>query len=138
VERIGFFIGGNSMQRIFIIEDDKKIAQYLQEEIQKYGYEVQVATDFTKIMDQFNTFAPDIVLLDINLLSYDGFYWFRQIRLVCTCLVIFICGRVGDMDQVMALENGDDDFIQKPFGPEVVLAKIRSHLRRAYGEYAVQ
>src|SRR5690625_98259 len=88
------------MQRIFIIEDDKKIAQYLQEEIQKYGYEVQVATDFTKIMDQFNTFAPDIVLLDINLPSYDGFYWCRQIRLVSTCPVIFISARVGDMDQV--------------------------------------
>lgn len=126
------------MQRIFIIEDDKKIAQYLQEEVQKYGYEVQVATDFTKIMDQFNTFAPDIVLLDINLPSYDGFYWCRQIRLVSTCPVIFISARVGDMDQVMALENGGDDFITKPFSPEIVLAKIRSHLRRAYGEYAVQ
>src|SRR5699024_2395123 len=75
-------------------------------------------------------------LLDINLPYYDGFYWCRQIRRYSTCPIIFISARTGDMDQVMALEHGGDDFITKPFQPEVVMAKIKSQLRRAYGEYA--
>lgn len=76
------------------------------------------------------------MLLDINLPSYDGFYWCRQIRQLSTCPVIFISARIGEMDQVMALENGGDDFITKPFSAEIVMAKIRSQLRRAYGAYA--
>src|SRR5690625_7549568 len=87
-------------------------------------------------MKEFHTFEPHLVLLDINLPSFDGFYWCRQIRLVSTCPIIFISARTGEMDQVMALENGGDDYITKPFHPEIVLAKIRSQLRRAYGEYA--
>jgi len=87
-------------------------------------------------MVDFNSFRAELVLLDINLPSYDGFYWCRQIRQESTCPVIFISARTGEMDQVMALENGGDDFITKPFHPELVLAKINSQLRRAYGEYA--
>ncbi|HFU7073241.1 TPA: response regulator transcription factor, partial [Bacillus cereus] len=75
-------------------------------------------------------------LLDINLPSFDGYFWCRQIRGVSTCPILFISAREGTMDQVMALENGGDDFIPKPFHYEVVVAKIRSHLRRAYGDYA--
>lgn len=126
------------MHKILIVEDDEKIAHYLQEEIKKYGFDVVLAVDFANIMIEFEQFQPDLVLLDINLPSYDGFYWCRQIRLQSTCPVIFLSARVGEMDQVMALENGGDDFITKPFSPEIVLAKIRSHLRRAYGEYASQ
>jgi len=126
------------MHKIFIVEDDEKIAHYLKEEVKKYGYDVLVAKDFANIMIEFEQYQPDLVLLDINLPSFDGFYWCRQIRLQSTCPVIFLSARVGEMDQVMALENGGDDFITKPFSPEIVLAKIRSHLRRAYGEYASQ
>ena len=126
------------MQRIFIVEDDEKIADHLAREVQKYGYDVLIGIDFTNIMNEFNVYQPRLVLLDINLPSYDGFYWCRQIRQVSTCPVIFISARTGEMDQVMALENGGDDFITKPFSPEIVLAKIRSQLRRAYGEYATQ
>lgn len=126
------------MHKILIVEDDEKIAHYLQEEIKKYGFDVVLAVDFANIMIEFEQFQPDLVLLDINLPSYDGFYWCRQIRLQSTCPVIYLSARVGEMDQVMALENGGDDFITKPFSPEIVLAKIRSHLRRAYGEYASQ
>lgn len=126
------------MQRIFIVEDDEKIADHLAREVQKYGYDVLIGIDFTNIMNEFNVYQPHLVLLDINLPSYDGFYWCRQIRQVSTCPVIFISARTGEMDQVMALENGGDDFITKPFSPEIVLAKVRSQLRRAYGEYATQ
>ncbi|MDR4174020.1 response regulator transcription factor, partial [Bacillus nitratireducens] len=74
--------------------------------------------------------------LDVNLPSFDGFYWCRQIRTLSTCPIIFISARNGEMEQVMALEHGADDYITKPFHYEVVMAKIRSHLRRIYGEYA--
>src|SRR5690625_4303528 len=87
-------------------------------------------------MLDFKRFRPEFVLLDIDVPSYDWFYWCRQIRQESICPVIFISARTGEMDQVMALENGGDDFITKPFHPELVLAKINSQLRRAYGEYA--
>lgn len=124
------------MQRILIIEDDMKITEFLCKEVEKYGYDVFSVKNFTTVMADFNTYKPHLVLLDINLPSFDGFYWCRQIRQVSTCPVIFISARTGEMDQVMALENGGDDFITKPYSPEIVMAKIRSHLRRAYGEYA--
>lgn len=124
------------MQKILIVEDDEKIAHHLYKEIKKYGYNVFLVTDFSTLMDDFHSIQPHLVLLDINLPSYDGFYWCRQIRQVSTSPVIFISARTGEMDQVMAHENGGDDFIVKPFSPEIVMAKIRSQLRRAYGEYA--
>lgn len=119
-----------------IVEDDLKIADYLHTYIEKYGYDVLKADDFENLMDVFRAFQPNLVLLDINLPRFDGFYWCRQIRLESICPVIFVSARTGEMDQVMALENGGDDFITKPFHPDVVMAKIRSQLRRAYGEYA--
>ncbi|MEN1970189.1 response regulator transcription factor [Lentibacillus sp. N15] len=124
------------MEKIMIIEDDLKIADYLCSYISKYGYEVAKAEKFEHLMDTFEKEKPDLVLLDINLPSFDGYYWCRQIRKESICPVIFISARTGEMDQVMALENGGDDFITKPFHPDIVMAKIRSQLRRAYGEYA--
>lgn len=124
------------MEKIMIVEDDRKIAEYLCSYIEKYGYEVTIAKDFDKIVSTFRDVAPNLLLLDINLPSYDGYYWCRQIRKESICPVIFISARMGEMDQIMALENGGDDFITKPFHPDIVMAKIRSQLRRAYGEYA--
>ncbi|PYI51332.1 response regulator transcription factor [Paenibacillus flagellatus] len=124
------------MQTIMIVEDDPKIAEHLQVYMDKYGFRTVKVTDFQAVMDAFHEHSPHLVLLDINLPRYDGYYWCRQIRKESICPVIFISARVGEMDQVMALENGGDDFITKPFSPEVVMAKIRSQLRRAYGEYA--
>ncbi|GIN58763.1 response regulator transcription factor [Lederbergia ruris] len=124
------------MAKILIIEDDPKIAQLLQNHLEKYGFEAVITEQFDKILDFFKEIQPDLVLLDINLPSFDGFYWCRQIRQISTCPILFISARSGEMDQVMALENGGDDFITKPFHYEIVMAKIRSSLRRAYGEYA--
>lgn len=124
------------MTKIMIIEDDPKIATHLQSHIEKYGYDVIVVTDFEHIMEAFYKEDPSLVLLDINLPYFDGFYWCRQIRKDSICPVIFISARTGEMDQVMAIENGGDDYIPKPFHPDIVMAKIRSQLRRAYGEYA--
>lgn len=119
-----------------IVEDNPKIAEHLQNYIEKYGYQVSFVTDFEQVIKNFQEIDPDLVLLDINLPSYDGYYWCRQIRKESTCPVIFISARTGEMDQIMALESGGDDFITKPFSAEIILAKIRSQLRRAYGEYA--
>lgn len=124
------------MEKIMIVEDDKKIAEYLCSYIEKYGYEVTIAKDFDEIMTTFREVSPNLILLDINLPSYDGYYWCRQIRKESICPVIFISARTGEMDQIMALENGGDDYITKPFHPDIVMAKIRSQMRRAYGEYA--
>ena len=125
-----------SAQRIFIVEDDLKIAEMLADTLRKYHYDVETAKDFDQILEEFEAFDPHLILLDINLPSYDGYFWCRQLRQETTCPILFISARSGDMDQVFALENGGDDFITKPFHYEIVLAKIRSHLRRAYGEYA--
>ncbi|HHT7239330.1 MULTISPECIES: response regulator transcription factor [Bacillus cereus group] len=124
------------MYKIMIVEDDQKISKLLQSHINKYGYEGNITEDFENVLVNFEKIQPDLVLLDINLPSFDGFYWCRQIRTVSTCPIIFISARSGEMEQVMALEHGADDYITKPFHYEVVMAKIRSHLRRIYGEYA--
>lgn len=122
--------------RIFIVEDDRKIAQLLADTLQKYQYDVAIIEDFDRVTEECLAFDPHLILLDINLPSYDGYYWCRQLRTHTTCPILFISARSGDMDQVFALENGGDDFITKPFHYEIVLAKIRSHLRRSFGEYA--
>src|SRR5690625_2321460 len=126
------------MHTLLIVEDELKIAEHLHSYITKYGYECHVVTDFTSVMEAFRLVSPDLVLLDINLPRFDGYYWCRLIRQESTCPVIFISARTGGMDQVMAVENGGDDFITKPFHSEVVMAKIRSQLRRAYGDYATR
>lgn len=125
------------MAKIFIVEDDPKLAAHLDKIIRKYEHDTFLVETFDNILEPFQQFSPDLVMLDINLPSFDGFYWCRQIRKISTCPIIFISARTGEMDQVMALEHGGDDYITKPFHPEVVLAKINSLLRRAYGEYAV-
>ncbi|HLR11960.1 MAG TPA: response regulator transcription factor [Sporosarcina sp.] len=122
--------------RIFIVEDDKKIAALLAETLRKYEYDVAMIDDFDRIVEEAIQFEPHLILLDINLPAYDGYYWCRQLRMETTCPILFISARSGEMDQIFALENGGDDFITKPFNYEVVLAKIRSHLRRSFGEYA--
>ncbi|PWV92085.1 DNA-binding response OmpR family regulator [Paenibacillus cellulosilyticus] len=124
------------MYRIMIIEDDDKIASILQQYIERYGYEVIRATRFRELKQEYIDANPHLVLLDINLPHFDGFYWCRQIRTVSNVPIIFLSARVGDMDQVMAIENGGDDYMTKPFHLDVVMAKIKSALRRAYGEYA--
>lgn len=124
------------MYRIWIVEDDPNLASLLREYLEKYSLEAQCADDFEEIMTQFHQYEPHLVLMDVNLPSHDGYYWCRQIRKVSTCPIIFISGRSGDMDQVMALEYGADDYMTKPFHHELVIAKVRSQLRRVYGEYA--
>lgn len=123
--------------RIFLVEDDPKLATILASHLERYGYEVARAARFDDLKREFLEVGPGLVLLDINLPWFDGFYWCRQIRTVSTVPVIFITARGGAMDQVMAIDNGGDDYLVKPFSLEVVTAKVKGALRRSYGEYAV-
>ncbi len=125
------------MHRIMIVEDDDKIADILGSYLQRYGYEPVRPSSLQDIKSEFLATGPHLVLLDINLPYMDGFYWCRQIRTVSNAPVIFISARSGDMDQVLALDNGGDDYITKPFSIDVVIAKVRAALRRAYGEYSI-
>ncbi|WP_442604094.1 winged helix-turn-helix domain-containing protein [Paenibacillus sp. KN14-4R] len=124
------------MYRILIVEDEEKIAVIMQEMLQKFGYEAVRATQFRDLKNEYMKAQPHLVLLDINLPFYDGYYWCRQIRTVSNVPILFVSARSGEMDQVMAIENGGDDYLCKPFSLEVVLAKVKGALRRAYGEYA--
>ncbi|WP_085524210.1 response regulator transcription factor [Tuberibacillus sp. Marseille-P3662] len=124
------------MTAILIVEDDAKLAELLEGYLEKYGYQAEVADNFNDVMAIFERIEPQLVLLDVNLPKFDGYYWCRQIRKTSVCPILFISARSEQMDQVMALEHGADDYITKPFNYDVVMAKIRSQLRRAYGEYA--
>ncbi|MFC9709837.1 response regulator transcription factor [Paenibacillus sp. NPDC056933] len=124
------------MQSILLVEDDAKLAGLLGAYLIRNGFQVLTVTDFGHVLDEFVEIGPDLVLMDVNLPQFDGYYWCRQIRTHSICPILFISARDSGMDQVMALENGADDYITKPFQYEVVLAKVRSQLRRAYGMYA--
>lgn len=124
--------------KIYIVEDDLLISTLLQEHIDKYGFEARTANNFDDIMIGFNEFNPNLVLLDVNLPKFDGFYWCRKIRQQSKIPIIFISARDSGMDQVMALESGADDYITKPFYYDVVIAKIKSQIRRASGDYAAK
>jgi DNA-binding response OmpR family regulator len=126
------------MYRIWIIEDDAKIAALVASHLTKYGYEAHRVEAYDEVKRLFATSErpPHLVVLDINLPKYDGYFVCRQIRSVSNVPILFLSARAGEMDQVMAIEHGGDDYVTKPFHLEVLLAKIRGLLRRAYGEYA--
>ncbi|MCI1589060.1 MULTISPECIES: response regulator transcription factor [Heyndrickxia] len=118
------------MPKIMIIEDNEDLRKLLENYLTKYGYQCVGLDNFDRVLTEFRENSPDLVLLDINLPSFDGFYWCRQIRKYSKCPIIFISAREGTMDQVMAIENGADDYITKPFSFEIVTAKVKSQLRR--------
>lgn len=122
--------------KIFIVEDDEMLLSLLENFLQKYAFETFCVKNFDTLIEDFQSFQAHLVLLDINLPKYDGYEWCKQIRNFSNCPIIFISARDSKMDQVMALEYGADDFITKPFDYEITLAKIKSHLRRAFGTYA--
>ncbi|SHH36065.1 response regulator transcription factor [Sporanaerobacter acetigenes] len=124
------------MYKIMVIEDDDKISSLIKNKLEKYGYIVTIVEDYSDIKGEFIKEDPHLVLLDINLPYYDGFFWCREIRSISKVPIIFISARFSDMDQVMAIENGGDDYITKPFSFDILLAKVKGAIRRAYGEYA--
>lgn len=124
------------MYTIMIIEDDKKLSSLMKNHLERYGYKAYTAEDFSNIKSEFVNLSPHLILMDVNLPFYDGFYWCRDIRTVSNVPIIFISARDSDMDQVMAIENGGDDYITKPFSYDILLAKIKGVIRRVYGSYS--
>ncbi|MGX7013347.1 response regulator transcription factor [Vagococcus silagei] len=122
--------------KLYLVEDDKKLNHILTNFLTKNEYDVHSPQDFSKIKEDFQHVDPDLVLMDITLPYFDGYYWTTVIRQVSDCPIIFMSARESAMDQIMALEYGGDDYITKPFSYDLLLAKIRSHIRRNYGQYA--
>lgn len=120
------------MFKIMIVEDDIKIREIMFENIQKWGFEGICVTDLNKVFNTFIKHKPHLVLMDINLPSFDGFYWCNKIREVSKVPIIFISSRSTNMDIIMAINMGGDDFVQKPFSLEVLMVKINALLRRTY------
>ena len=121
--------------KIMMVEDDPDIAELVSLHLEKYGFAVRLCRDFSDVVGEFEQVEPHLVLLDINLPAYDGFYWCGKIREKSSCPIIFLSSRNADSDQVYAMMNGGDDYVTKPFSLEVITAKITAILRRAYGEY---
>ena len=120
------------MYRILIVEDDRAIRDVLERQLVKWGYLVQVVGDFQRVLDAFEEYKPHLVLLDITLPFFNGYHWCEQIRKISQTPILFLSSASDDMNLVMAINLGADDFIAKPFHLDVVTAKIQALLRRAY------
>ena len=120
------------MYRIFLVEDDPIIAQTVQKHLTSWGWQVKAAADFSNVMADFAAFDPQLVLLDIGLPFYNGFHWCGEIRKRSRVPVIFLSSASDNMNIVMAMHMGGDDFIPKPFDLNVLTAKVQALLRRTY------
>lgn len=120
------------MYRIYIVEDDDVIAGVLKEHLKSWGFEARCTKDFNKVMEEFAAFNPQMVLLDISLPFFNGYYWCSEIRKISKIPVIFLSSASDNMNIVMAMNMGGDDFIAKPFDLTVLMAKVQALLRRSY------
>jgi DNA-binding response OmpR family regulator len=119
------------MQKIIIIEDAERIRLELSELLKKYGYDVKSPSNFENIIDYINNENPDLILLDINLPLYDGYYICREIRKTSDVPIIVVTSRDSEMDELMSMNLGADDFITKPYNTQILLARINSVLKRS-------
>ncbi|MEJ8736966.1 response regulator transcription factor [Erysipelotrichaceae bacterium HCN-30851] len=118
--------------RIMIIEDDEVLGNQIQSFLQSWGYYPIQARNFQNILQEFQKTLPHLILMDINLPYYDGFYWCSKIRETSTVPIIYISSRNDDKDKIMAIAQGGDDYVEKPFHLELLKAKIEAILRRTY------
>ena len=120
------------MYRIMIVEDDMTIAKVLAAHLEKWGYETRCAENFKNIMNDFLDFEPQLLMLDIGLPFFNGFHWCQEIRKVSQVPIMFLSSLDDNMNIVMAMNMGGDEFIEKPFDLNVVTAKVQALLRRTY------
>lgn len=120
------------MYKILVVEDDMVIARTLTSYLEKWGYEAQNVTDFKDVLSSFTQFNPHLVLMDISLPFFNGYHWCTQIRNISKVPVIFLSSMSDNMNIVMAINMGGDDFIAKPYDLNVVIAKVQAMLRRTY------
>lgn len=121
------------MKKILIIEDDEVIREELQNFLIKYGYEVKAPIDLNNIIKYVENEHANLILLDINLPLYDGYYICREIRKTSDVPIIIVTSRDSDVDELMSINLGADDFITKPYNTEILLARITNILKRTYG-----
>ncbi|HFR4577057.1 TPA: response regulator transcription factor [Streptococcus suis] len=120
------------MQKILLIEDDKVISQLVAKNLRNWSYEVEEVADFQDILSQIDRFQPHLILLDIGLPFFNGYYWCQEIRKTSRIPIMFLSSHDQPMDIVMAINMGGDDFVTKPFDMTVLLAKIQGLIRRSY------
>jgi len=120
------------MYKIMIVEDDNSIAAAMKQQISSWGNEVYVIADYRNVLQEFITFNPHMVLLDIMLPFYNGYHWCSEIRKISKVPIVFISSASDNMNIVMAMNMGGDDFIPKPVDLSVMMAKIQAVLRRTY------
>ncbi len=120
------------MYRILIVEDDPVIEGQVGSHLTKWGYEVKSVTDFSDVLSDVVGFEPHLVLLDIGLPFYNGFYWCGEIRKISKVPILFLSSASDNMNIIMAVNMGGDDFVAKPFDLEVLAAKVQAVLRRTY------
>ncbi|HEM3211157.1 TPA: response regulator transcription factor [Streptococcus suis] len=120
------------MQKILVIEDDKTISQLVAKNLTNWGYQVQEVQDFQMVLEQMEEFQPHLILLDIGLPFFNGYYWCQEIRKTSRVPIMFLSSHDQPMDIVMAINMGADDYVTKPFEMTVLLAKIQGLLRRTY------
>ena len=120
------------MYRILIVENDEIIARSLKKHLESWDYDVVCVEDFSDVMKKFAGAAPQLVLMDIKLPFYNGYHWCSRIREVSKVPVIFVSSASDNMNIVMAVNMGGDDFVIKPFDMNVLIAKVQAMLRRTY------
>ncbi|WP_301109377.1 response regulator transcription factor [Sporosarcina sp.] len=120
------------MFTIMLIEDDQTLFTELKERLTQWSYEVVGVKDFSNILQEFTERKPDLVIIDIQLPKFDGFHWCRMIRTHSKVPIVFLSSRDHPTDMVMSMQLGADDFVQKPFHFDVLIAKIQATLRRVY------
>ncbi|WP_310549961.1 response regulator transcription factor [Paenibacillus glufosinatiresistens] len=120
------------MFKIMMIEDDHILFEEVRERLSQWSYEVCGVSDFGQVLQEFAACRPHLVIIDIQLPKYDGFHWCRMIRAHSKVPILFLSSRDHPTDMVMSMQLGADDFIQKPFHFDVLIAKIQAVLRRAY------
>ncbi|MEM1502536.1 response regulator transcription factor [Domibacillus sp. 8LH] len=120
------------MFKLLLIEDDETLFKETKERLTQWSYDVYGVTDFGQVMKEFTALKPDLVIIDIQLPKFDGFHWCRMIRTHSNVPILFLSSRDHPTDMVMSMQLGADDFIQKPFHFDVLIAKIQAVLRRAY------
>ncbi|OAA95093.1 response regulator transcription factor [Clostridium coskatii] len=123
------------MFKILVIEDDEVIGEEILNAVRNHGYEGKRIEDFNKVIEEFVKYKPDLVLLDINLPAYDGFYWCGKIRMLSKVPIIFISSRTEEMDIIIATNMGGDDYVTKPFSINILLTKVNALLRRTYSYF---
>lgn len=118
--------------KIFLVEDDATIVSVIQRHLTQWGLECSIVEDFQHVMEEYQALQPDLVILDISLPHVNGFYWCQEIRKASEVPIIFLSSAKDQMNQVMALNMGADEFIEKPFELNILLAKVQALLRRSY------